>query len=97
MDFLLLLDRRRVVLGVDGVQRYADRQGRASPPRYAEMVSADRELQLAGYEVYRARQGRPRRAGRSLTLIFPGKNLAPIRRTGELPKVASLRWCDSYT
>lgn len=54
MDFLLLLDRRRrVVLEVDGLQHYADRQGRASPPRYAEMVSADRELRLAGYEVYR--------------------------------------------
>lgn len=54
MDFLLLLDRRlRVVLEVDGVQHYADREGRASPPRYAEMVSADRELRLAGYEVYR--------------------------------------------
>lgn len=54
MDFLLLLDRRRrVVLEVDGVQHYADRQGRASPPRYAEMVSADRGLRLAGYEVYR--------------------------------------------
>ncbi|HUZ51684.1 MAG TPA: hypothetical protein VMU94_04050 [Streptosporangiaceae bacterium] len=54
MDFLLLLDRRRrVVLEVDGIQHYADREGRASPPLYAELVSADRELRLAGYEVYR--------------------------------------------
>jgi hypothetical protein len=54
MDFLLLLDRhRRVVLEVDGVQHYADGEGRASPARYAEMVAADRELRLAGYEVYR--------------------------------------------
>lgn len=54
MDFLLLLDRRRrVVLEVDGVQHYADRQGRASPALYAEMVAADRGLRLAGYEVYR--------------------------------------------
>jgi hypothetical protein len=54
MDFLLLLQhRRRVVLEVDGIQHYADTEGRASPPRYAEMVAADRELRLAGYEVYR--------------------------------------------
>lgn len=54
MDFLLLLDRhRRVVLEVDGIQHYADSDKRASPERYAEMVAADRELRLAGYEVYR--------------------------------------------
>jgi hypothetical protein len=54
MDFLLLLPRRRrVVLEIDGRQHYADREGRASPERYAEMVAVDRELQLAGYEVYR--------------------------------------------
>jgi hypothetical protein len=54
MDFLLLLPRwRRVVLEVDGVQHYADGQGRASPARYAQMAAADRELRLAGYEVYR--------------------------------------------
>jgi len=54
MDFLLLLDhRRRVVLEVDGIQHYADTKGRASPARYAEMAAADRELRLAGYEVYR--------------------------------------------
>jgi hypothetical protein len=54
MDFLLLLPhRRRVVLEVDGIQHYADSQGLADPARYAEMVAADRGLQLAGYEVYR--------------------------------------------
>jgi hypothetical protein len=54
MDFLLLLPRRRrVVLEIDGLQHYADGEGRASPERYAEMVTADRELRLAGYEVYR--------------------------------------------
>jgi hypothetical protein len=54
MDFLLLLARhRRLVLEVDGIQHYADREGRASPARYAEMAAADRELRLAGYEVYR--------------------------------------------
>jgi hypothetical protein len=54
MDFLLLLDRhRRVVLEVDGIQHYADDEGSANTARYAEMVAADRELRLAGYEVYR--------------------------------------------
>ncbi len=54
MDFLLLLARRRrVVLEVDGIQHYADSEGRASPARYAEMAAADRELRLAGYEVCR--------------------------------------------
>lgn len=54
MDFLLLLPgRRRVVLEVDGKHHYADDDGRASPGRYAEMVRADRDLRLAGYEVFR--------------------------------------------
>jgi hypothetical protein len=54
MDFLLLLPgRRRVVLEIDGVQHYADSQRRAAPERYAQMVSEDRKLRLAGYEVYR--------------------------------------------
>lgn len=54
MDFLLLLPRRRrVVLEIDGVQHYANDDRNADPRRYAEMVAADRELQLAGYEVYR--------------------------------------------
>ena len=54
MDFLMLLPgRRRVVLEIDGVQHYATEDRRADPRRYAEMVAADRELTLAGYEVYR--------------------------------------------
>lgn len=53
MDFLLLLrDRARVVIEVDGKQHYADGAS-ADPTRYAEMVSEDRRLRLAGYEVYR--------------------------------------------
>jgi len=53
MDFLLLLPRRRrIVLELDGIQHYAD-GGRADPARYAVMAAADRELRLAGYEVYR--------------------------------------------
>lgn len=53
MDFLLLLaNRRRIVLELDGKQHYS-RDGRARPDLYAEMVSEDRRLRLAGYEVYR--------------------------------------------
>jgi very-short-patch-repair endonuclease len=53
MDFLLLLsERTRVVIEVDGKQHYAD-GNIANPRRYAEMVAEDRKLQLAGYEVYR--------------------------------------------
>lgn len=53
MDFLLLLPAgRRVVIEVDGAHHYATDE-RADPRKYAEMVSADRELRLAGYDVYR--------------------------------------------
>lgn len=53
MDFLLLLpNRARVVIEVDGKQHYADGT-RADPERYGEMVREDRKLRLAGYEVYR--------------------------------------------
>lgn len=47
MDFLLLLSSHaRVVVEVDGQHHYE------SPERYAQMMRADRELRLAGYEVY---------------------------------------------
>ncbi|KLK91879.1 hypothetical protein AA309_17380 [Microvirga vignae] len=53
MDFLLLLpNRARVVIEVDG-QHHFSRNDRPSLPAYAEMVSADRDLRLAGYEIYR--------------------------------------------
>jgi hypothetical protein len=53
MDFLMLLSHyHRVVVEVDGKQHYADGDT-ASPQKYAEMVCADRELKLAGYDVYR--------------------------------------------
>ena len=53
MDFLMLLgDGSRVVIEVDGKHHYADGDV-ASPRRYAAMVSEDRRLRLAGYEVYR--------------------------------------------
>jgi hypothetical protein len=53
MDFLLLFsDRQRVVIEVDGKQHYAEGDI-AKPALYSEMVSEDRRLRLAGYEVYR--------------------------------------------
>ena len=53
MDFLLLLpNRERVVIEIDGKQHYSE-ENVASPQRYAEMVSADRDLKLHGYDVYR--------------------------------------------
>ncbi len=54
MDFLLLLPQGiRVVIEVDGRHHYADGDGLADVQRYAQMVMADRDLKLAGYEVYR--------------------------------------------
>jgi len=54
MDFLLLLPNGvRVVLEVDGKQHYANEEGRADPAKYGTLVAADRELQLAGYHVFR--------------------------------------------
>lgn len=54
MDFLLLLPQGvRIVIEVDGKQHYADADGRADVQRYAQMVMADRDLKLAGYEVFR--------------------------------------------
>ncbi len=54
MDFLLLLPHGvRIVIEVDGKHHYADDSGCADVKRYAQMVYADRELKLAGYEVFR--------------------------------------------
>lgn len=53
MDFLLLFSPyERVVIEVDGKQHYSDGD-RPSTGKYSEMVKADRELRLMGYEVYR--------------------------------------------
>jgi very-short-patch-repair endonuclease len=53
MDFLLLLpSRQRVVIEVDGKHHFSEGE-KPSLKVYSEMVSADRELRLAGYEVYR--------------------------------------------
>lgn len=54
MDFLMLISSAvRVVIEVDGKHHYANPQGQADGCRYAAMVAADRELKLAGYEIYR--------------------------------------------
>lgn len=53
MDFLLLLpERQRIVIEVDGKHHFSE-EGKPSLKAYSDMVSADRELRLAGYEVYR--------------------------------------------
>jgi very-short-patch-repair endonuclease len=53
MDFLMLLpNHQRVVIEVDGAHHFS-RDGRPSLPAYADMVAADRDLRLAGYEIYR--------------------------------------------
>ena len=53
MDFLLLLSPfERIVIEVDGKQHYSDGEI-SSPSRYANMVYADRDMRLLGYEVYR--------------------------------------------
>lgn len=54
MDFLMLLpNRNRVVIEIDGKQHYSHPDGQAAPNLYAEMVSEDRHLRLLGYEIYR--------------------------------------------
>ena len=53
MDFLVLLpNRARVVIEVDGQHHFA-RNDKPSLAAYSEMVSADRDLRLAGYEIFR--------------------------------------------
>ena len=54
MDFLMLLPNgHRIVMEIDGKQHFADENGHADVKRYSEMVAADRDLKLAGYEVFR--------------------------------------------
>ena len=50
---MLLSSDVRVVIEVDGRHHYSNDSGVADPQRYASMVRADRDLRLAGYEVYR--------------------------------------------
>ena len=49
---MLLPGRQRIVIEVDGKHHFS-KDDLPSLKVYAEMVSADRELRLAGYEVYR--------------------------------------------
>ncbi|MDE1161188.1 MAG: hypothetical protein PW792_04485 [Acidobacteriaceae bacterium] len=54
MDFLMLLPNGvRVVIEVDGMHHYANDDGAANSLKYAAMTGADRDLRLAGYDVYR--------------------------------------------
>lgn len=54
MDFLMLMpDRARIVVEVDGKHHYAEIDGAASPRAYSAMVAEDRELRRRRYEVYR--------------------------------------------
>jgi very-short-patch-repair endonuclease len=74
MDFLMLLrNAARVVIEIDGIQHYADGDGRASPRRYAEMVAEDRRIRALGYEVYRfggAEFVVPERANQTVITFF---------------------------
>ena len=55
---MIFSETQRVVIEIDGVQHYADyvqenARHYASVDKYAEMVAAQREMTLAGYDVYR--------------------------------------------
>jgi len=53
MDFLMIFSHQnRVVIEIDGKQHYAE-GNTASPKLYSEMVRAQREMSLYGYDVYR--------------------------------------------
>lgn len=53
MDFLMIFSHKdRVVIEIDGKQHYAEGSV-ASPKLYSEMVRAQREMSLFGYDVYR--------------------------------------------
>jgi hypothetical protein len=53
MDFLVLLpSRQRILIEVDGKHHFSEGD-KPSLRAYADMVSADRDLRLSGYEVYR--------------------------------------------
>jgi hypothetical protein len=54
MDFLMLLPGFvRVVIEIDGQQHYANERGDADPRKYAKLTSADRDMRLLGYDIYR--------------------------------------------
>lgn len=73
MDFLLLLPhKQRIVLEVDGKHHYSNPRGEPDPEAYARNMIADRELKLAGYEVFRfgAVELRGERAGVTVGSFF---------------------------
>ncbi|MER7497976.1 hypothetical protein ABT033_35945 [Streptomyces pharetrae] len=84
MDFLLLMNQRaRAVIEVDGIQHYARQADTATtqqpgsvwladPARYAPMVVEDRQLTLQGYEVYRigGHELRDHAAGKAMLTDF---------------------------
>lgn len=96
MDFLLLMNQRaRAVIEVDGIQHYArqvdamspHRPGSAwvaDPARYAPMVAEDRLLTLQGYEVFRigGHELRDHAAGKAMLTDFFARLLS---RHGHLP------------
>ena len=49
---MLFSQTNRIVIEIDGKQHYAEGDV-ASPKLYANMVAANREMTLFGYEVYR--------------------------------------------
>ena len=49
---MLFSQRDRIVIEIDGKQHYSDGDI-SSPIKYAEMVKAQREMCLQGYDVYR--------------------------------------------
>ena len=54
MDFLMLFPgHQRVVFEIDGIQHYADKNGQADRKKYADLVAADRDMRMLGYEIYR--------------------------------------------
>ncbi len=69
MDFLILFSSSaRIVVEIDGIQHIAESDGRASMKKYSEMMSADRNLLLAGYEVYHFGTGELAEAGAELRI-----------------------------
>jgi len=86
MDFLMLLPNGvRVVIEVDGKHHYSDEQGRGSPAKYGAMMGADRELRLAGYDVYRfgadeLREGSEAQIGAFFERLFKLHHVAVAKR-----------------
>lgn len=74
MDFLLLLPHgHRIVIEVDGDHHYTGSNGFSSPAKYGNTVRGDRDLKLAGYEVFRfggAELNRPEAARAVLQQFF---------------------------